>query len=262
LIRLTANKPQQTTINNAAAVHRADCASRSVSRFAPHSVNADAAGNLLSLAGKVTNADTVNGSYQIFGQPFAQYVRADIDLRYNYAFNDFGSIVYRGYVGVGIPYGNSVAIPFEKQYFSGGSNSIRAWQVRTLGPGSYNSEEIFLNQTGDIKLEANAEYRFKLFWILEGAVFLDAGNIWTFKDDKSRPGTQFQFNKFYNDIAIGTGVGLRFDLKFVIARVDAGMKLRDPLLPDGSKWIAQNHPYNLRKYPGDFTLVLGIGYPF
>jgi len=225
-------------------------------------VNADAAGNLLSLAGKVTNADTVNGSYQIFGQPFAQYVRADIDLRYNYAFNDFGSIVYRGYLGVGIPYGNSVAIPFEKQYFSGGSNSIRAWQVRTLGPGSYNSEEIFLNQTGDIKLEANAEYRFKLFWILEGAVFLDAGNIWTFKDDKSRPGTQFQFNKFYNDIAIGTGVGLRFDLKFVIARVDAGMKLRDPLLPDGSKWIAQNHPYNLRKYPGDFTLVLGIGYPF
>jgi len=225
-------------------------------------VNADAAGNLLSLAGKVTNADTVNGSYQIFGQPFAQYVRADIDLRYNYAFNDFGSIVYRGYLGVGIPYGNSVAIPFEKQYFSGGSNRIRAWQVRTLGPGSYNSEEIFLNQTGDIKLEANAEYRFKLFWILEGAVFLDAGNIWTFKDDKSRPGTQFQFNKFYNDIAIGTGVGLRFDLKFVIARVDAGMKLRDPLLPDGSKWIAQNHPYNLRKYPGDFTLVLGIGYPF
>jgi len=225
-------------------------------------VNADAAGNLLSLASKMTNADTVNGSYQVFGQPFAQYVRADIDLRYNYSFNDFGSIVYRAYLGVGIPYGNSVAIPFEKQYFSGGSNSIRAWQVRTLGPGSYNSNEIFLNQTGDIKLEANAEYRFKLFWIMEGAVFLDAGNIWTFKDDKSRPGSQFQFNTFYNDIAVGTGVGLRFDLKFVIGRVDAGMKLRDPLLPDGSKWIVQNHPYSLSRYPGDFTLVLGIGYPF
>jgi outer membrane protein assembly factor BamA len=225
-------------------------------------INAEAAGNLLSMAGKITNADTVNGSYQIFGQPFAQYVRADFDLRYNYVFNDYSSVVYRGYFGIGIPYGNSLAIPFEKQYFSGGSNGIRAWQVRTLGPGSYNAGEVFLNQTGDIKLEANVEYRFKLFWILEGAVFLDAGNIWTYRDDPSRPGSQFIINKFYKDIAVGTGAGIRFDLKFVIARVDAGMKLRDPLLPDGAKWIVQNHPYSLRRYPGDFTLVLGIGYPF
>ena len=121
------------------------------------------------------------------------------------------------FFGIGIPYGNSKAIPFEKQYFSGGSNGIRAWQVRTLGPGSYNPTDTvsFLNQTADIKLEANAEYRFKLFWILEGAVFLDAGNIWTYKDDPARPGAQFKLNKFYKDIAVGTGAGLRFDFKFV-----------------------------------------------
>ena len=119
----------------------------------------------------------------LFGQPFAQYVRTDIDLRYNYKFNDVSSIVYSGFFGIGIPYGNSKAIPFEKQYFGGGANGIRAWQVRSLGPGSYKPDTTatFLNQTADIKLEANAEYRFKLFWILEGAVFLDAGNIWTYQ---------------------------------------------------------------------------------
>jgi len=115
-----------------------------------------------------------------------------------------------------------------------------------------------LNETADIKLEANAEYRFKLFWILEGAVFLDAGNIWSYIDDPARPGSQFRFNKFYKDIAIGTGTGFRFDFKFVIARVDVGMKLRDPLLDGTSHWIMLNGPYRR----DDFTIVLGIGYPF
>ena len=162
-----------------------------------------------------------------------------------YILNDVSSIVYSGFFGVGIPYGNSKAIPFEKQYFGGGANGIRAWQVRSLGPGSYISRQTltFLNQTADIKLEANAEYRFKLFWILEGALFLDAGNIWTYNNDPSRPGSQFSFNKFYKDIAVGTGTGLRFDFKFVIGRVDLGMKLRDPLLTDGSKWIIMRRPY-------------------
>ena len=121
-----------------------------------------------------------------------------------------------------------------------------------------------MNETADIKLEANAEYRFKLFWILEGAVFLDAGNIWSYNNDPARPGSQFRFNKFYKDIAVGTGTGFRFDFKFVIARVDIGMKLRDPLLsanrfeePD-RPWIFLNGPYKR----DDFTIVLGIGYPF
>jgi outer membrane protein assembly factor BamA len=239
-------------------------------------VNAESAGNFLSAIYKIAGAkktgpvvrdttasqDTTN-AYRLFGQPFAQYVKTDIDLRYNYKFNEVSSIAYRGFFGICIPYGNSKAIPFEKQYFSGGANDIRAWQVRSLGPGSYADQSKLLNETGDIKLEANAEYRFKLFWIIEGATFLDAGNIWSYNYDSSRPGSQFRFNKFYKDIAVGTGTGFRFDLKFVIARVDIGMKLRDPLLHDAlstekSHWIFLNGPYRR----SDFAIVLGIGYPF
>lgn len=224
--------------------------------------NAEASGNLLALVKRVSNAPKeTDGTYVFLRQPFAQYIRADLDVRYNYRFNTVGSMVYRGFFGIGIPYGNSKAIPFEKQYFSGGANGIRAWQVRTLGPGSYSLKDTvsFINQTADIKLEANAEYRFKLFWILEGALFLDAGNIWTYRDDPSRPGAQFKLNKFYKDIAVGTGAGLRFDFEFVLGRVDFGMKLRDPSLARGSKWIVMNRPY---KFWEDFALVIGIGYPF
>ena len=223
-------------------------------------INAEASGNLLALVGSLAGKSKVDGSYNIFGQPFAQYIRADIDLRYNVILNDVSSVVYRAFIGTGIPYGNSKAIPFEKQYFGGGANGIRAWQVRSLGPGSYIPDDTqFLNQTADIKLEANAEYRFKLFWILHGALFLDAGNIWTFNNDIARPGSQFSLNRFYKDIAIGTGTGFRFDLDFVLLRADLGMKLRDPMISDGSKWIIMNRSYNFRD---DFTLVLAIGYPF
>jgi hypothetical protein len=226
-------------------------------------VNTEASGNMLALIKRLSNAPKDStGTYTFLRQPFAQYIRADLDIRYNYRFNTVGSMVYRGFFGIGIPYGNSKALPFEKQYFSGGSNGIRAWQVRTLGPGSYSTPKdsvTFINQTADIKLEANAEYRFKLFWILEGALFVDAGNIWTYKDDPARPGAQFKLNKFYKDIAIGTGAGLRFDFQFVIGRLDFGMKLRDPSLTGGSKLIVLNRPYNFRD---DFTMVIGIGYPF
>ncbi len=237
-------------------------------------INTETSGNLLGLgeklAGrtkaivldtiKIGGAKTIDSThvYKILGQPYAQYVRADIDIRYNYKFNDLSSIVYRGFMGIGIPYGNSKAVPFERQYFAGGANDIRAWQLRSLGPGSYADTSKFLNETADIKLEANAEYRFKLFWILEGAVFIDAGNIWSFNNDPARPGSQFQLKNFYKDIAVGTGTGFRFDLKFVIARVDIGMKLRDPLLKGTSPWIFLNGPYKR----DDFTILLGIGYPF
>jgi outer membrane translocation and assembly module TamA len=227
-------------------------------------LNFETSGNMISLVDKLSGIRKQGDStYMFLGQSYAQYVRTDIDLRYNYRFNELSSIVYRGFVGVGIPYGNSRAIPFEKQYFAGGANSIRAWQVRSLGPGSYDPGKNtgFLNQTADIKIELNAEYRFKLFWILEGALFVDAGNIWTYNKDIGREGTQFRFDKFLNDMAVGTGTGLRFDFSFVLGRVDFGMKLRDPrtLGPDQkSNWIFLYRPYNLR----DFSVVLGIGYPF
>lgn len=223
-------------------------------------VNAEAAGNIPSLVSRVAGAEKQNGSYYVLNQPFAQYVRADVDFRYNVIINDVSSIVYRGFAGAAVPYGNSRAIPFEKQYFGGGANGIRAWQVRSLGPGSYIPEETdFLNQTADIKLEANIEYRFNLFWILEGALFLDAGNIWSYSNDASRPGAQFRFNSFLKDMAVGTGAGFRFDFGFVMLRADMGMKLRDPVITGESKWIPAVRPYNFRD---DFTLVVAIGYPF
>jgi outer membrane protein assembly factor BamA len=223
-------------------------------------VNAEAAGNMLGLVSKAAGLEKTEGSYNILKQPFAQYIRADIDFRYNVTLNDASSVVYRGFIGAGIPYGNSRAIPFEKQYFGGGANGIRAWQVRTLGPGSYvPADSTFLNQTADIKIEANAEYRFKLFWILEGALFVDAGNIWLTSKDITRTGAEFSFKKFYKDLAVGSGLGIRLDLDFVLLRTDMGVKLRDPWIQEGSKWIIMNRPYSFRN---DVTFVIGIGYPF
>jgi hypothetical protein len=236
--------------------------------------NFGAAGNILyaieSLSKFKMKSDTLHLSndtisiykhYNILGQPFAQFVRTDIDVRYRHIINDVSSIVYRGFIGVGVPYLNSYAMPFEKQYFEGGANGVRGWQVRSLGPGSYNPpSSTYVNQTGDIKIEANIEYRFKLFWILEGAVFVDAGNIWAIKDDKERPGAQFKFDTFYKDVAVGSGFGMRFDLKFVLLRTDLGFKVRNPI-PDtyGQNWIfSQNNGLSKR----NMVLVIGIGYPF
>ncbi len=222
--------------------------------------NIEAAGNLASLANRLAGQPVTDEPFKLLGQEFAQFVRTDVDLRYNRVISDVSTIVYRGFVGAGIPYGNSKALPFEKQYFGGGANGVRGWQVRSLGPGSFYDEvPSFVNQTADIKLELNAEYRFKLFWILEGAVFIDAGNIWTIKDDPDRPGAVFRFDRFIDDIAVGSGFGMRFDLNFVLLRADLGFKLRDPALQGDTKWIRLTRQYNFRD---DFAFVFGIGYPF
>jgi len=223
----------------------------------------NAAGNLLSLAYKVAGKERSDtSSYKLFGQDFAQYVKGEADISYHRKLNEASSVVYRAFAGVGFPYGNTrKAMPFAEQYFGGGSNDIRAWIVRSLGPGSYAiaDKSSFVNQTADIKLEANAEYRFKLFWILEGAVFADAGNIWTFRNDVDRPGAQFKIKKFLDDTAVGVGFGLRYDIKFVLLRTDLGFKLRDPAISSGSKIIPLSRSYNLKD---DMALVFGIGYPF
>jgi outer membrane protein assembly factor BamA len=217
------------------------------------------AGNLLNAVYQISNAEIApDGSYHLFRQPFAQYIKGEVDAAYNYRFNEASSIAYRFFAGVGWPYGNSEVMPFEEQYFGGGANDIRAWMVRTLGPGSYVMKNRTF-QTADMKLEANIEYRFKLFWILEGATFIDAGNIWTVREDPARPGSNFRFGSFVDEIAVGTGLGFRFDLKFVLLRADFGLKLRDPQETDGSKWIPFNRPFNRKN---DVTMVIGIGYPF
>jgi len=237
--------------------------------------NAEAAGNLMyainQAAGTKKNDST---GYKLFGLEYAQFVKGDFDIRYNKVINGGNDLVYRVSVGVAYPYGNSTSIPFTRQYFTGGANGIRAWHVRSLGPGSTEaSENIFFNQTADIKLEANLEYRFKLFWILEGAMFLDAGNIWTIKKNKNLPERYdgvdpalFEWNRFYKELAVGTGLGLRFDFSFFIFRLDVGLKVRDPGdVYDGdvklntTKWIPWDRKLSFRD---DFTFHIAIGYPF
>jgi outer membrane protein assembly factor BamA len=223
-------------------------------------LNAESAGNMLYSAYKVSGAEKTDGVYKLLNTNFAQYLRGDVDFRHYNILNPYSSIVYRLFAGAGLPYKNSTALPFEKKYFSGGANSIRAWQVRDLGPGSYKElvQGTYSNQTADIKLEANLEYRFKLFWVLEGALFVDAGNIWAINKNDDREGALFMFDKFYKDIAVGTGFGTRFDFSFFIFRFDLGIKTRDPVFPDGEKWVFGNR----KPGKGDFVLNLGIGYPF
>ncbi|UCG27274.1 MAG: BamA/TamA family outer membrane protein [Bacteroidales bacterium] len=237
-------------------------------------LNMETAGNLVYGINQLANTpEPENSGYKLFGLEYAQFVKGDIDLRYNQVLNETNDLIYRISLGAAYPYGNSISVPFTEQFFSGGANGVRAWHVRSLGPGSTRAgENLFFNQTADIKLEANLEYRFKLFWILEGAWFLDAGNIWTIKEDKDimdQDPAFFRWNKFYKDLAVGTGLGLRFDLSFFVFRLDLGMKLRDPQGYDiqadteegiSKKWIIGNRGPSIKK--DDFVLHFAIGYPF
>ncbi len=223
-------------------------------------VNIESAGNMLYGGFKLLASDPGEEKYQLLGIDFAQYVKADIDVRsYNFLYEDV-SIVLRGFAGLGFAYLNSNAMPFEKQYFSGGSNSIRAWQVKSLGPGSYKDpdETTYPNQTGDVRLEANMEYRFKLFWKLEAALFFDVGNIWSLSKEDDRVGAGFEFNRFYKELAFGTGVGTRAVFSFFIFRFDLGVPLRSPYAIEGSNWLPGNSGIAGR----DLTYNLAIGYPF
>ncbi len=223
-------------------------------------VNLETAGNMLYAGYRLLAPDPGDASYQMLGVDFAQYVKADIDFRsYNFIYEDI-SLILRGFAGIGFAYLNSAAMPFEKQYFSGGANSIRAWQVKNLGPGSYDDpdETAYPNQTGDVKLEANMEYRFPLFWKLEAAFFLDAGNIWSLSPEDDRPGAGFEFNRFYRELAVGTGAGTRLVFSFFILRFDLGIPLRSPFPVDGSNWLPGNSGISGR----DLTYNIAIGYPF
>ncbi|MCK5693319.1 MAG: BamA/TamA family outer membrane protein [Bacteroidales bacterium] len=222
--------------------------------------NVETAGNLL-YAGFSSFASTPDsGNYQILGVDFAQYLKVDIDFRsYIFLYEDI-SLILRGFAGVGYAYGNSNAMPFEKQFFSGGANSIRAWQVKNLGPGSYQDPEVsnYPNQTGDVKLEANMEYRFKLFWKLEAALFMDVGNIWSLSTEDDREGAGFEFNRFYKELAVGTGVGARAIFSFLVFRFDLGIPLRSPFAIEGSNWLPRNSGISGE----DLTFNIAIGYPF
>ncbi|MGQ1891685.1 translocation and assembly module lipoprotein TamL [Thermophagus sp. OGC60D27] len=221
--------------------------------------NVESAGNLLSAIMSPWDEGGSDNYAELFGIRYAQYVKSDIDLRFHNRIDKYTSLVWRLFAGVGLPYGNLNVLPFEKKYFSGGANSIRAWPVRSLGPGSYSEKEYrFYNQTGDIKLEMNLEYRFKLFWVLEGALFLDAGNIWGIRESSSPEGGLFEADKFLEQIAVGTGIGARFDFNYFIFRLDMGLKTRDPSLLEGERWIPLNRPWEWT----DASFNFAIGYPF
>ncbi len=222
---------------------------------------AEIAGNLLYGISKAAKKPTdENGIYTVFDVPFAQYAKADFDVVYHHIFSKEHRLVYHGALGLGYPYGNAEALPFEKRYYSGGANSIRGWTVRTLGPGNYqrtSSQFDFNSQTGDVRLDLSMEYRAELFWLLNCALFVDAGNIWTIKDYEYQPGGLFKIDDFYKQIAISYGLGLRFDFSFFILRFDLAMKAHDPGRNVGERWRYKNITWK-----DDFAFHFAIGYPF
>lgn len=232
-------------------------------------INLESAGSLLSLYSMLINkaktheTDSITNRtasyYEILKTRFAQYLKGDFEYRYGHMIDKSSSLVGRAFFGIGVPFGNFNVLPFEKKYFTGGANGIRAWQVRSLGPGSYKvPSDVYPNQSSDIKLEANLEYRFKLIWRMEGAFFADAGNIWAINYKDNREGAVFLFDRFYKQIAVGSGFGLRFDFTYFLFRLDLGMKMRDPSLPEGRRFI----PGNYQLSSDQFNLSFAIGYPF
>ncbi len=221
--------------------------------------SAEVAGNVLNAFSHLLSGPPSEGGYKIFGIRYSQYAKLDFDYSYTHRFNSRNSIAFHVGGGVGVPYGNSDILPFEKRYYSGGANSVRGWSVRTLGPGSYNGNNSvaeFINQCGDIRLDLNLEYRAKLFWKLELGAFIDAGNVWTIRDYPAQPGGQFRFDTFYKQIALAYGLGLRLDFDFFLLRLDLGMKAYNPAAGQDHWAIASQN------FKRDAALHFTVGYPF
>lgn len=222
----------------------------------------DIAGNLLRAFNPLMKKDA-NGSGMIWNTPYSQFVRGEITLGRTWIFgrNSGQSIATRLVAGAGYAYGNSSGLPFEKHFYGGGANSLRGWQARTVGPGLSQRDTSFVipNQTGDMKLEANIEYRFNMFWKVAGAVFADAGNVWTLNNETSQTDREsmFRWDTFGESIAANWGVGLRLNFGFLLLRVDMGMKLHDPARLNG-KWVPPSQWLRRENY----ALHFGVGYPF
>lgn len=230
--------------------------------------NVETAGNLLRLlaAPLKFNVDQESGNYTLLNTQFAQFAKADFSITYNHIINPNHRLVWHADFGVAVPYGNSQTIPFEKRYFAGGSNSVRGWAARTLGPGAYRGNGGWIdvnNQSGDIRLNLNLEYRAKVWSIIELAAFIDAGNIWTIYDYEAQPYGVFRWNEFYKQIALAYGVGVRLDFTFFVFRVDFGVKLFDPSrlygATAGTQWRTVANGLN---WGDDMSFHFAIGYPF
>ena len=219
----------------------------------------ESAGNILYGISKMINMrKNKDGEYAILGIPYAQYLKGDFDFAKNIIIDHRNSLAFHAGIGIAVPYGNAKVVPFEKRYFSGGANSVRGWSVRNLGPGSFAGDGNFMNQSGDIKLDASIEYRTRLFWKFRGAAFIDAGNIWTIREYENQPGGVFEFDKFYKQIAVAYGLGLRLDLDFFVLRFDGGMKAINPKYKKAKERYPIIHP----RFSRDFAFHFAVGYPF
>ncbi|MEG1684687.1 MAG: BamA/TamA family outer membrane protein [Bacteroides sp.] len=218
------------------------------------------AGNITSCVYAIFGDKFTKKGKQLFSNPFAQFTKLTSEVRYDYKIDRNQHLAMRLMGGVAYAYGNAEVVPYNEQFYIGGANSIRAFTARSLGPGSFRPKEensySYIDQTGDIKLEANIEYRFRLIGDLYGATFLDAGNIWLLKKDPSRPGGQFSLSNFGKALALGTGVGIRYDLSFLVLRLDMGIALHAPYETSRSGY------YNIPKFKDGMGIHLAIGYPF
>ena len=219
----------------------------------------ETAGNLLYGINNLFNSTKDDeGTFKIFGIRYAQYVKTDFNLTRYQIFDKNNRIVYHAGVGVALPYGNNNLIPFEKRYFSGGANSVRGWTAYQLGPGTFRSKGGYIDyntQMGDIRIDLNMEYRTKLFWKLDGALFLDAGNVWTIREYDSQPGGVFRFSDFIGQLGVAYGGGIRADFSFFVLRLDLGLKLHNPALSRTESW-------RTKITKDDYAFNLAIGYPF
>ena len=226
--------------------------------------SADIAG---TIAGLVTGANIKKGdTIKVLNVPFSQYAKFEFELRHYMKLTETTTLASRIDVGAGFPYGNSYQMPFIKQFFIGGTNSIRAFRARSIGPGTFRdtitTTRFLPDESGDLKLEANTEYRAKIVSVVNGAIFVDAGNIWLMNKDPLKPGGQFS-SKFLDQLAVGAGVGLRFDLSFLVLRTDLAFPLRKPYLPEGRRWVIDDIDFGSGPWRKENLLFnLAIGYPF
>lgn len=222
-------------------------------------ISAESAGNLLYAISHIAGQKRSDGVYKILGIQYAQYLKGEFDYSYTRNFNDRNSLSWHTGFGIAFPYGNSSMVPFEKRFYAGGANGVRGWGVRTLGPGAYdahNSVTDFINQCGDIRIDLSLEYRARLFWVIEGALFVDAGNIWTIRDYSNQPGGVFKFNKFYKQLAAAYGLGIRLDFTYFLLRLDLGFKAHNPAM-NQEPWPLF-HP----NWKRDANFHFSVGYPF
>ena len=225
-------------------------------------VSMESAGNLLKALSKPLKFKTNDmGQYEFLKVAYAQYAKADVDYTYNYRIDERNTLALHSRIGIAMPYGNSTILPYEKRYFSGGANSVRGWSVRELGPGCYHGKDgriDFINQTGDLRLDLNAELRSSLFWKFQGAIFIDAGNIWTVRQYADQPGGLFTLSSLYKEIAVAYGVGLRLNFDYFILRLDLGMKAISPYYTTTD----EHYPISNPNFKRDYALHFAVGLPF